>query len=238
MRDLLSVRSYSKTVRQHRHAYHQLVLPLQGFIKITLDNNPLNVRLGECCVISKNQTHSFQADEKSRFIVADLDELPLNFARQEVELFSISPPLKSYLYFLDTQLQHLANKELEDHCLALFKRLLEDQNLDHQKDKRIERVLHEIHKELGKKWTLVQLADIACLSLSQFKSVFQHNMKMSPMQYLIKVRMEKAHALLVHTDTPLTIIAEQVGYSDASTFGKRFAHYFGQPPLAYAKSHT
>ncbi len=237
MRDLLSIRFYSTTVRQHTHDFNQLVLPLQGFIEITLDNNPLRIRLGECCVIKKNQLHSFQADEEARFIVADLSTLPDNLLHQNIELFSISAPLKSYLYFLDTQLQNLANKDLEKSCLELFKHLLKEQQLDHQKDKRIENVLHEIHQELNKQWTLSQFADKACLSLSQFKTVFQHNMGMPPMQYLIKVRMEKALALLVHTDTPMAIIAEQVGYKDASTFGKRFTKYFGRPPKSYVKDH-
>lgn len=235
MRDLLSIRSYSKTPRQHKHAYHQLVLPLQGFIEIAVEGKVCLVRLGECCVIKRDQNHSFKSDEASRFIVADLENLPFHFINNTVYVFSISSPLKSYLYFLDSQLQHRVNHEVEQHSLDLFKLLLERQNLDHHKDIRIEKVLHAIQQNLSHKWTLNEFANLACLSLSQFKAVFQRNLGMSPMQYLTKARMEKAQALLVHTDTPLSIIAELTGFSDASTFGRRFSQYFGQPPQTYSK---
>jgi AraC-like DNA-binding protein len=237
MRDLLSIRSYSKILRKHKHSYYQLVLPLQGFIEITIQNKTLRIRLGDCCVIKSEQFHSFKADEESRFIVADLEQLPPHFIENNVCVFSISSPLKAYLYFLDNQLQHRINDEIEKQSLDLFKRLLERQSLNHQKDDRIEKVLHEIQQDLSYKWTIKEFANLACLSLSQFKAVFQNNLGMSPMQYLTIKRMEKAQALLVHTDTPLSIIAELTGYKDTATFGRRFTLHFGQPPKTYAKNH-
>jgi AraC-like DNA-binding protein len=238
MRDLLSIRSYSKTLRRHKHSYHQLVLPLQGFIDIAVESKMFQVRLGECCVIKSEQYHSFKADKESRFIVADLARLPRHFIENDVGIISISSPLKAYLYFLDNQLQHGINTDVEEHSLQLFKLLLEEQSFTHKKDARIEKVLHDIQNDLCRKWTLNEFADIACLSLSQFKAVFYDNVGLSPMQYLSKTRMEKAQALLIHTDTPLSIIAEQTGYADVSTFGKRFTKHFGQSPHAFAKRHN
>ncbi|WP_350629915.1 helix-turn-helix domain-containing protein, partial [Pseudoalteromonas sp. Q36-MNA-CIBAN-0048] len=48
-------------------------------------------------------------------------------------------------------------------------------------------------------------------------------------------RMQKAKALLTHTDLPIQIIAEQVGYNDLSAFSRRFSLYFGLSPRLFLR---
>lgn len=50
------------------------------------------------------------------------------------------------------------------------------------------------------------------------------------MQYITHVRMEKAKALLAHTDYPVQLVAKKVGYTDVSSFSRRFTAHFGLPP--------
>ncbi|WP_419535300.1 helix-turn-helix domain-containing protein [Endozoicomonas sp.] len=45
--------------------------------------------------------------------------------------------------------------------------------------------------------------------------------------------MEKAKALLTHTDLPIQLIAERVGYNDVSAFSRRFTSHFGLSPKAF-----
>ncbi|WED28381.1 helix-turn-helix transcriptional regulator [Vibrio sp. DW001] len=49
-------------------------------------------------------------------------------------------------------------------------------------------------------------------------------------QYLLALRMDKARALLTHTDYPVSIIANMVGYQDTAAFSHRFSAYFGHSP--------
>ncbi|MGY8870371.1 MAG: helix-turn-helix domain-containing protein [Pseudomonadales bacterium] len=42
--------------------------------------------------------------------------------------------------------------------------------------------------------------------------------------------MAKAHGLLAHTDSPINIVANIVGYQDVPAFSHRFSAYFGHSP--------
>ncbi|MEG0497511.1 MAG: helix-turn-helix domain-containing protein, partial [Carnobacterium sp.] len=58
----------------------------------------------------------------------------------------------------------------------------------------------------------------------------------SPINYLIKIRLEQAK-LLLDTETDMTIkeISKLIGYNDALYFSKLFKKHYGQPPSAFAK---
>ena len=45
--------------------------------------------------------------------------------------------------------------------------------------------------------------------------------------------MEKARALLTHTDLPVQQVAEQVGYGDVSAFSRRFTRHVGLSPRRF-----
>ncbi len=53
--------------------------------------------------------------------------------------------------------------------------------------------------------------------------------------YLLKIRMEKASALLLETDLSLADVAAQVSYSDYNYFCRLFKRYYNLPPAAYRK---
>ena len=107
--------------------------------------------------------------------------------------------------------------------------LAQQQSSDKQ-DARIARVIEYLQQDLSLTPDLKTLAEIACLSLSQYKNLFRQSSGLSTGQYLLQLRMEKAKALLAHTDVPIAVIAQQVGYQNASAFSRRFADYYGQSP--------
>ena len=55
----------------------------------------------------------------------------------------------------------------------------------------------------------------------------------SPQQYLIRHRLEIAKRLLVQTEMPLSGIACEVGFYDASVMGKYFRENEGKTPKKY-----
>lgn len=237
MKNLLSIRSYTDHKRVHSHPYHQIVLPLNGSIHIQVENYQGIVSLGEGVVIKAGEQHEFRAHEQARFIVADLDELPKNIDASSQVVFSLSPPLLSYIQFLEQQLHHQLSATIEKTSFQLFYQLLAEQSCRYLIDRRIEPVLAELQRDLAKKWTTTELAHIACLSVTQFKAVFRQSVSMPPHQYVTQLRMEKAKALLVHTDLPIRLVAEQVGYQDLSAFSRRFTIYYGQSPSSFLCSY-
>ncbi|MEG3753714.1 AraC family transcriptional regulator [Psychromonas arctica] len=230
MQDNLSIRAYSKQQKGHVHCYHQLVLPIIGTIIIELEGYTGKVSVGECVVIPAQVFHLFKANESARFIVADLNHLPDNLLSMSSSVFAMSAPLRSYLLFIEQQLQHKVDQSLEKMMIEMFSKLLSEQIAGEQIDPRIRAVLQSISDDLSQPLHVNQLAQLACLSPTQFKKVFKQCIGQSVLQYITEQRMEKAKALLTHTDIPVQLISEQVGYSDISAFSRRFSQFYQLSP--------
>lgn len=235
MPDTLSIRSYSRQKVGHKHAYHQMVLPLQGVINLEIEGFCGKVSPGEAVVIVSGCMHHFTAQEQARFLVADMSQLPPNIAQSDTQVFTLTEPLMHFATFVAAQLQHQVNPPLEALCYQGFLSLLAEQNLTKQDsakqgDSRIRAACAHIQAHLSEPLAIAGLAAVACLSPTQFKKRFKQQMGLTVAQYISKLRMEKAHALLLHTDTPLVMVAEQVGYQDYSGFSRRFTQHFGLNP--------
>lgn len=235
MSNTLSIRSYSTKPTTHAHSFNQLVLPLRGAIDITVGAFNGKVTPKECVIIKTNENHLFKAHMDARFVVADMNELPPNIASSPQVVFAISDALINYLTFIESQLEQQVNHKLEQAMFHTFYLLLEEQSLRPKVDHRIGRALHHIEQNIAQRIHVKQLAQIAYLSETQFKKLFKLQTGFTTVQYITKLRMEKAQALLKHTDYPLQIIAEQVGYGQISAFSRKFSQYFGLSPSQFSK---
>lgn len=236
MKNSLSIRAYTKRLQSHVHNdYHQLVLPIQGSISIEMPHFVGKVSVGECVVIPAGTDHGFKADEVARFIVADLDALPRHFITVGLNVFSVTPPLLSYLYFTEKQLEYQVDSVLESSILNVFMMLLEQQTQVTPVDPRVRAAQTFISENIETPLSIAELSKIACLSPTQFKKRFKESLGISTLQYITELRMEKAKALLTHTDLPVQLIAERVGYSDLSAFSRRFSLHFGLSPREFAR---
>ena len=233
MLDSLSLRAYTSLICSHEHDFHQVVLPLHGVIEINVNSLPGVVGVGQIVIIQKGTKHSFQAQQESRFLVADLTDLPNNASSLDSPFASISPAMQAFCIFVETQLQYQINDDLALSMVMLFKQLLLTQEFSAKADSRITRVIAYIDTHLDEKCSLEELAIIANLSVSHFKTEFKKQMSISAGEYIMGRRMEKARALLNYTDYPIQIIAEQIGYDNVSAFSRRFSKYFGNPPSKF-----
>lgn len=236
MNNSLSIRAYTKRLQSHvHHAHHQLVLPVQGSIVIEMSSYVGQVTVGECVVVPNGTEHGFKADEAARFIVADLDTLPLHLLNSGLAVFSISPVLTSFLQFIEKQLQHQVDSGIERSILDVFSMLLEQQQASQTLDKQMRTVQSWINAHLEQPMSIDKLARLACLSSTQFKKRFKASFSKTAQQYITELRMEKAKALLAHTDLPVQLVAEKVGYGDLSAFSRRFSLYVGMSPRSFSQ---
>ncbi|MBQ7920974.1 MAG: helix-turn-helix transcriptional regulator [Clostridia bacterium] len=60
---------------------------------------------------------------------------------------------------------------------------------------------------------------------------------LTPLQFRIRLRMEKAQVMLAETTLPINEIASLLGYTDSLYFTKQFGNYAGMSPVAYRKKH-
>jgi len=77
------------------------------------------------------------------------------------------------------------------------------------------------------------------MSPSAFHRVFKEVTSSSPIQYLKKVRLDKARSLLVESGARVNEAATAVGYESVSQFSREFKRYYGISPTNFvATSNT
>jgi AraC-like DNA-binding protein len=81
------------------------------------------------------------------------------------------------------------------------------------------------------------LAHAARLSCAHFSRKFRRMFGVSPHQYLIARRMERATELLCTTDRPVKEICQTVGLRSVGSFTTRFSRTFGATPTGYRAAH-
>jgi len=84
-----------------------------------------------------------------------------------------------------------------------------------------------------RKLSLKEIADASGLSAPYFSTVFKEEMGENLSNYLNRLRVEKAAAMLVTTDMPISGIAIACGFEDQSWFSKIFKNNTGLTPGKY-----
>jgi AraC-like DNA-binding protein len=103
--------------------------------------------------------------------------------------------------------------------------------------RRLLRVKDLIDAHYAEPLDLRVLARAAGVSSAHFSRQFRSAFGVTPHQYLISRRLERAAALLRNTDRPVAEICRAVGLRSVGSFTTSFGRAFGQPPLAYRAEH-
>ncbi|MBU5673560.1 AraC family transcriptional regulator [Paenibacillus brevis] len=81
--------------------------------------------------------------------------------------------------------------------------------------------------------TVADLAEFIGMHRSHLSSRFKRSTGMSPREFLIKLRMERAGEMLLNRSLSITDISLSLGYTDLYTFSRAFGTYYGVSPTAY-----
>lgn len=79
------------------------------------------------------------------------------------------------------------------------------------------------------------MARLSGLAERSFKRRFKQATGMSPMEYVHTLRLEESKPLLETTELPIEAVANEVGYEDASFFGRLFRRQVSLTPAQYRK---
>jgi len=87
----------------------------------------------------------------------------------------------------------------------------------------------------------LSLADCAArlhLSVSRFSHLFTKTIGISPYQYLLRLRLDRACELLLHTELDIRHIAQLIGFDDPSYFSRLFRKRFGGAPGTFRATYS
>jgi len=94
-------------------------------------------------------------------------------------------------------------------------------------------VVTYIEDHLAEDLSLSDIAAVVHLSPYHFARTFKEAVGVSPHQYVIGRRVERAKLLLATTNWPLTVIAHMVGFAHESHFAQHFKRLTGLTPSSY-----
>lgn len=98
---------------------------------------------------------------------------------------------------------------------------------------RIKSMLSYIHRNLGDKITLKEIAAAANISEREANRIFQKIIQQTPFAYLLHCRLSRAKELLSRSDLSITEISYLCGFTDSAYLGKQFRKAYGMTPREY-----
>jgi AraC-like DNA-binding protein len=227
---------------QHKHTHHQLVLGLTGKIQLQLaDQKIITFERQHACLIPSECWHAFHGEENNRVLVIDID--PSDVRIDAVVLSSLFYQPKFLL--LDSQLVKLISalsdelslqsrsstktsiSAIQPHFISLIllslQHRLQQANVVHDKPSsdinsrlNIEGLNHFILENLAEKISIDELARFCHMSSSQFHLRFRQHTGITPHQYLLQQRTERAIWLLRNSGLTIAQIAADTGFTNQS----------------------
>lgn len=122
-------------------------------------------------------------------------------------------------------------------AMVKHNRIMEDLYHDEETSHRKKRILHEIGMTINyisanykKNITIEELVQFSNFSEASLRRKFNEALGFSPIDYLHKVRMNTASALLLNSSLPVIEICYLAGYESQSCFNRQFKQCFGMSP--------
>ena len=102
--------------------------------------------------------------------------------------------------------------------------------LNNNHEAKIARALKIIHTQCETNLDIPNLARQEDMSVSSFHTHFKKITSHTPLQYIKKIRLNKAKDLIAKQNYQVVDAAYELGYDSASLFSRDFKNYFGFPP--------
>ena len=245
----------------HWHEELEFIHVYEGKSKLHIDKTEVNLTAGSAIFINSGHLHSAAGNSKIKSLVFhhSLIGSENSIFYQEVIFPLLDNDKLSYLVLSDkeewernvTKNMMLAydviNTESYDyenearfHITRALRQLNENIKINQKINShdgitynRIKKVLRYIDDNLSEELNNDKLSELIAVSESVLLKSFKQTIGLSPMQYVLKQRIDKARYLIITTDKKISDIANECGFNDMSYFSKTFKRYFKVSPTEY-----
>lgn len=104
--------------------------------------------------------------------------------------------------------------------------------------KRLHQGKHFMDASLSCRLSLAEISRHAYLSPFHFHRLFTQTFSVTPQQYHVRCRLERAASMLIYTDLPITTICLDTGFKSVSSFSSRFRKHFGTSPRDFRQQYA
>jgi AraC family L-rhamnose operon regulatory protein RhaS len=185
----------------------------------------------------------FRFSERFGFSTSEMKRLSIVLSTAPNHCFRATPAMRWLIPALINELQ--SSHELGDACsisllrtiLIELKRIVSGEVVDADtrtwSEKKVQNLLTELSANCDQQWTLKQMAERCGIQRTRLNSIFQKLTSSTPMEYLSRLRMERAKTLLRETDSKIIDVAFECGFSSSQYFANTFKHSTGMTPTEY-----
>ncbi|WP_085899987.1 helix-turn-helix domain-containing protein [Kiloniella majae] len=245
-----SRRTYTSDFKSHSHrAFHQLIIPHKGELELEAEQSSGVARIDQVAIITANDTHAFRGLRPNSFTVVDFDFADANYmpelnslwdsAHNQI-LFPLDDGLLNLSQFTASEFKDQAMTSIGEQSIKLFLLALADRNNteDNKLPEKLQKALKFIKQNHTRKLSSKDIAEQACLSVSHLHALFSNYLGYSPQKFQTNLKLEHARQLVLNSRLSLIEIAQDVGYSDQSSFNRAYRTSFGTTPGTDRRLHN
>lgn len=247
----------------HWHMEHELILVLQGTLRLSVEGENYELGKGDCMLIGDGSIHGGTPEEcVYECVVFDLERFLAGTTACGQRITALLEggarlegkfPQGTTAAELVSQLFQAMETECPGYeftTMGLMWQLwgemlgrklyippVSETSRDARRTQAVKNVLRRIRSGYSQPLTLEDLAGEAALEPKYFCRVFRQITGRTPINYLNYYRVECAAELLCSTGNSITEIALECGFGDVSYFSRIFRRFKDQTPGQYRRDH-
>ena len=241
----------------HTHPFTELFYVVDGKGEFNIQGQRFPVKPNDFVIINPQVEHTelSSPDEPLEYIVLGLNGLsfsnltPVSEGGHPFSFFNLRDEQKDILRYLNAMVQEATSQsmsyELVCHNLLeiLLIKILRHQHFDLEVGKQskatkdISFIKHYLETYYHESIQLEDLASMTHLSRFYISHSFKKEIGMSPMEYLIAIRIKESKILLRTTNYSISQVADIVGFTTPTYFSKQFRKSTGISPTDYREQY-
>ena len=241
----------------HTHPFTELFYVVDGKGGFNIQGQRFPVKANDFVIINPQVEHTelSSPDEPLEYIVLGINGLsfsnltPVSEGGHPFSFFNLRDEQKDILRYLNAMVQEATSQsmsyELVCHNLLeiLLIKILRHQHFDLEVGKQskatkdISFIKHYLETYYHESIQLEDLASMTHLSRFYISHSFKKEIGMSPMEYLIAIRIKESKILLRTTNYSISQVADIVGFTTPTYFSKQFRKSTGISPTDYREQY-
>ena len=222
--------------KPHKHNCCEIIYFVSGTGNMVIDDRRFPVSPGTYCIVPPEVTHFEKLEGYGEiFFIGFNYQSILEKIEIGVHQSKDASTIVLFEKILDEYNRQDLGYELAAQSLLnlLLVASIRDTGESDKKCKDLNYIKSYIDQYFNQKINFEQLATMSGYSRDYFRSVFKSKFNLSPRDYLIHTRMEKAKEMLLKTDFSCTEIAYACGFTNSAQMTVMFKKKYGKTPKSF-----
>jgi YesN/AraC family two-component response regulator len=235
--------------------HHELIFIAKGKGRFSIDKKTCELKDGMLLYIRPGEPHAIETDPAApvrcytvHFSYArvnihdgrwELQEepeaLPLQAAQELQDYYQIEDAFKKLTEAWDAKLPgyEFMSKTLLQQLLIAIAQNMRKENRNYSASLKVEKIIRYMHEHVQDKITLAQLANLVQWSPTYLSRSFKAITGYSAIEFLNKIKMDKAKEMILEGNKSVKEVAGAVGYADEFYFSRVFKKTEGLSPSEF-----